>query len=122
MKVSWLLKVRCPDFRGCKVRKHGVWGSSKRCPVYRGVLISGVRIREAPLYILITSLTSPASVAVSQVIIIVYYALLFLFAKSSALQHSFYLLCIIIVMSSPDILGTEEESILFIEVSSFQGL
>ena len=38
-KVSLL--VRCPDFRGCNVHKQGVW-DSQRCPVYRGVLISGV--------------------------------------------------------------------------------
>ena len=40
-KVSLL--VRCPDFRGCKVHVHkqGVW-DSPMCPVYRGVLISGV--------------------------------------------------------------------------------
>ena len=38
-KVSLL--VRCPDFRGCNVHKQGVW-DSQMCPVYRGVLISGV--------------------------------------------------------------------------------
>ena len=38
-KVSLL--VRCPDFRGCNVHKQGVW-DSQRCPVYQGVLISGV--------------------------------------------------------------------------------
>ena len=38
-KVSLL--VRCPDFRGCNVHKVGVW-DSQMCPVYRGVLISGV--------------------------------------------------------------------------------
>ena len=35
------LLVRCPDFRGCNVDKQGVW-DSQMCPVYRGVLISGV--------------------------------------------------------------------------------
>ena len=38
-KVSLL--VRCPDFRGCNVHKQGVW-DSQMCPVYQGVLISGV--------------------------------------------------------------------------------
>ena len=38
-KVSLL--VRCLDFRGCNVHKQGVW-DSQMCPVYRGVLISGV--------------------------------------------------------------------------------
>ena len=38
-KVSLL--VRCSDFKGCKVHKQGVW-DSQMCPVYRGVLISGV--------------------------------------------------------------------------------
>ena len=33
--------VRCPDFRGCNVHKQSVW-DSEMCPVYRGVLISGV--------------------------------------------------------------------------------
>ena len=33
--------VRCPDFRGCNVHKQGVW-DSQMCPVYQGVLISGV--------------------------------------------------------------------------------
>ena len=38
-KVSLL--VRCPDVRGCNVHKQGIW-DSQMCPVYRGVLISGV--------------------------------------------------------------------------------
>ena len=38
-KVSLL--VRCPDFTGFNVHKQGVW-DSQMCPVYRGVLISGV--------------------------------------------------------------------------------
>ena len=36
------LLVRCPHFRGCK---SGTWGG-KRCPVWRGVLSSGVSYRE----------------------------------------------------------------------------
>ena len=42
-KVSYLCDiVRCPDFRGCKAHKHGVWASSKkvsclsRCPDFMG--------------------------------------------------------------------------------------
>ena len=31
IKVSLL--VRCPDFKGCNVRKQGVW-DSQMCPVY----------------------------------------------------------------------------------------
>ena len=30
---SVLINVRCPDFRGYNVHKHGIWGS-KSCGVY----------------------------------------------------------------------------------------
>ena len=39
--VSELVIARCPDFKGGKVNKRGM-RCSKRCPVYQGVLISGV--------------------------------------------------------------------------------
>ena len=40
--------MRCPDFRGHNDLRQGVW-DSQMCPVYRGVLISGLN-KVVPLY------------------------------------------------------------------------